>query len=116
MQNKMTVYQIDSCAQIITERFGYLKTSEIMLFLSRLKGGLYGVEWFGTITPDKIVRALSENYMPYRNNLYYKHEKDEKDKRDAEQRNTPGITWEEYCRLKGIDKQNPLDNITSEQG
>lgn len=104
----MTTYQIDACAQTITERFGYLKTSELMLFLSRLRGGLYNVDWHGYINPDKIVNALLEHFLPYRNNLYYKREKAEKDKRMAEDAKTPGITWEEYCEMRGISKPNPL--------
>lgn len=104
--NKMTAYQLDACAQTISERFGYLKTTELMLFLSRLKGGLYNIEWHGYINPDKIVDALLAHFLPYRNNLYYKRERSEKDKKDKEEE--PGITWEEYCEMKGIDKPNPL--------
>lgn len=106
--NKMTTSQIDACAQIISERFGYLKTSEIMLFLSRLKGGLYNVDWYGYINPDKIVTALADNYLPYRNNLYYKHQEQERRRKEAERAKEPVVTWEEYCAMKGISKKNPL--------
>lgn len=106
--NKMTSFQLDACAQTISERFGYLKTTEIMLFLSRLKGGLYNVDWFGSVNPDKIVKALLDHFIPYRNNLYYKREKAEQERKEKEMREEPAITWEEYCKLKGINKPNPL--------
>jgi len=101
--NKMTVYQIDACAQNITERFGYLKLSELMLFFARLKGGMYNVDWHGYITPDKVVNALREHFIPYRNDLLHKIEKDRRDKeRSKALRHPDNMNRQEWIELKII--------------
>lgn len=86
-----------------------------MLFLARLLGGMYPVEWHGYITPTKIVSALRDYFMPWRNDLLYKIDKQEKQRKLEESMREPGITWEEYCKLKGIDRPNPLTKTNTEQ-
>ncbi len=83
-----------------------------MLFLARLLGGMYPVDWYGTITPDKIVTALREHFMPWRNNLLHKIEKQEQQRRSEEESKNPGLTWEEYCRQTGRDpSESPLNKL-----
>ena len=113
--NKMSAPQLETCAQTIYDNFHHLKTTEIMLFLARLLGGMYPVDWHGYITPTKIVSALRDYFMPWRNDLLYKIDKQEKQRKLEESLQEPGITWEEYCKLKGIDRPNPLTQINSEQ-
>lgn len=82
-----------------------------MLFLARLAGGMYPVDWHGYITPTKIVSALRDYFMPWRNDILYKIDKQEQERKQEEIRNEKGVTWEEYCRMKGINKDNPLERI-----
>jgi hypothetical protein len=113
--NKMTVYQIDACAQIITERYGYLKLSEIMLFFARLKGGLYNVDWHGYITPDKLVTALREHFIPYRNDLLHKIEKDRKEREQKKQRNAHDVmTHQEWIEIKIITAMYNSDYMVTQ--
>lgn len=82
-----------------------------MLFFTRLLGGMYPVDWHGYVTPTKIMSALREHFMPWRNDILYKIEKQEADKRREEESKIPSVTWEEYCKMKGIEKENPLTNL-----
>ena len=109
--NKMSTYEIETCAQTIYDNYHHLKATELMLFFTRFLGGMYPVDWHGYVTPTKIVSAIREHFMPWRNELLYKIEKQEAEKRREEESKTPGITWEEYCKLKGIEKGNPLTNL-----
>lgn len=114
--NKMTVYQIDACAQNITERFGYLKLSELMLFFARLKGGLYNVDWHGYITPDKLVTALREHFIPYRNDLLHKIEKDRKEREQKKQRNAHDVmSHQEWIEIKIITAMYNSDYMVTQK-
>lgn len=115
VDKKMTSYQLETCAQTISQDFGYLKATEIMLFLSRLQGGAYMVDWFGAITPDKIILALREKFMPWRNNRYYQYEQQERERKAAEEMARPTVTFDEWKRMKEErgeevnNKTNPLN-------
>lgn len=115
--NKMSPYQIETCAQSIFETFHHLKATEIMLFFARLAGGMYPVDWHGYITPTKIVSALREHFMPWRNNLLYKIEQQERERKAKEEAAKPTVTWEEYKRMKEQagektnNEKNPLSLI-----
>lgn len=98
--NKMTPAQLEHCAQMIAENFHYLKTTEIMLFLGRLTGGSYSIDWHGYITPDKIVNALREKFMPYRNDLFHKHELQQRERLRKEEEKQVHLTREEWEKKK----------------
>ena len=109
--NKMSKFEIETCAQTIHDNYHHLKTTELMLFFARLLGGMYPVDWHGYVTPTKIVSALREHFMPWRNDLLYKIEKQQEDERRKEEGSQPKVTWEEYCQMKGINRPNPLERI-----
>jgi len=109
--NKMSVYEVETCAQTIHDYYHHLKTTELMLFFARLLGGMYNVDWHGYVTPTKIVTALREEFMPWRNDLLHKIDEKNKKQQEKEYRSIPTMTWDEYCQLKGIDKKNPLDRM-----
>lgn len=115
--NKMTKYQIETCAQSIFENYHHLKATEIMLFFARLAGGMYPVDWHGYITPSKIVSALREHFMPWRNNLLYKIDQQERERKAKEDAKIPVVTFEEWKRMKQeagetiINDENPLKQL-----
>lgn len=111
MPNKMSRFELETCAQNIYDCYHHLKTTELMLFFARLIGGRYPVEWHGYITPTKIMSALRDYFMPWRNDLLWKIEKQEQEKKQQESDSKPTVTWQEYCRMKGINKENPIDKI-----
>ena len=112
VQHKMTSYEIETCAQSIYDSYHHLKTSELMLFFARLLGGMYPVDWYGYVTPTKIITALREHFMPWRNNLLYKIDKQEKERKAKEDAAKPTMSWEDYARETGQDpEKSPLKRL-----
>lgn len=109
VQQKMTSFQIETLSQAIIEGYSHLKTTEIMLFLSRLQGGAYAVDWYGTISPDKIISALREQFMPWRNNQFYLKEKEEESRKRDEAIHSPNnISWEQWKAEKKANGEEVL--------
>ena len=110
VSQKMTSYQLETLAQTIATEFHHLKASEICLFLARLQGGSYTVDWYGSVSPDKIVSALREQFMPWRNNQFYQKEKREEEQKREEALHSPNnVTWEEWLEMKKQNKENVIN-------
>lgn len=109
--NKMSTYQLEACAQAVCDSFAYLKTTELMLFFTRLAGGLYPVQWYGSVSPDKIIAALRDHFVPWRNKrLDEIHYEEQRQREQLEHSNA--ITWEEYLARHGEEyRPSPLDMI-----
>lgn len=107
--NKMNVYEIETCAQNIFDSFHHLKCTELMLFFARLLGGMYPVEWHGYVTPTKIMTALRDHFMPWRNNLLSKIEHQRlKQQREAYRNDPDRMTYDEWQEIKTIESMyNP---------
>lgn len=69
-ERKMNDFQMASCAMTIVNNYGYLKLTEIMLFVSRLLGGTYGKVFFNAVDPMAITNALHDGFLPQRNAAY----------------------------------------------
>lgn len=50
---------IDPVIQVVSDNFGYLKLSELMLFFQQFKAGRYG-RFYGTVDPMVITEALQQ--------------------------------------------------------
>ena len=87
VKDKLDKEQMKQLARIIIQEFGYLKVTEVMLFLHRFKAGRYG-RFYGAIDPMIIVMALRYDFMRERADAIDKHENAE---RWAE--------WEAHCQL-----------------
>ena len=110
VQGKMTLMQIHLLADNIVRHFFYLRASEILLFIARLTGGAYSVQWYGQISPDVIFSTLRDKFMPERSDTLHRIEAAKAAERAKEQGEP--ITWEEYCRRHGLgDRANPLEDI-----
>ena len=108
VQGKMTSMQLHLLAANIARDFYYLKASEIMLFLSRIAGGRYGIQWYGQIQPDIIFSTLQTRFMTERDNELRMAEITQKDSTPPSQ----PITWEEHCRRHGKPvTPNPLKSL-----
>lgn len=101
---KMPAMQIYFLAETIDRKYYYLKASEIMLFFGRLMGGAYGVSWYGTISPDAILESL-DKFLQERDNVIFMSEMNKPVEKST------GITWEEYCKRKGIEKKSPIEGL-----
>ena len=114
--NKMSVYEVETCAQTIHDHFYHLKTTELMLFFARLLGGMYPVEWHGYVTPTKIVSALREHFLPWRGELLHKIELQEQKRHAQQEASKPTVSWEEYLAMKGEEnRESPLERILKQK-
>jgi len=86
-KEKLDESQMTQLARVIITEFGYLKVSEIMLFLHRFKSGRYG-RFYGAIDPLVIVTALRCDFMLERAKAI-------DDREQARQ----CAEWEAHCRL-----------------
>lgn len=55
---------IDPVIQVVSDNFGYLKLSELMLFFQQFKAGRYG-RFYGTVDPMVITEAL-QRFLEFR--------------------------------------------------
>ena len=85
-KEKLDEAQMTQLARIIITEFGYLKVSEIMLFLHRFKSGRYG-RFYGAVDPLVIITALRYNFMNERAAAI--------DEREQAQKQAE---WEAHCR------------------
>lgn len=103
----LNVRQVRQLAEIIATEYRNCKISELLLFFYRFKAGHYG-HFYGTVDPMTVTCALRD-FMQERNQIIYAHEQEQRELREAAHRKAnPPISWEEYCRLKGINKPNPI--------
>lgn len=96
VKDKITTEQLQSLAKVITSEFGYLKTSEVMLFLHLMKSGRYG-QFYGAIDPMKITTAI-RTFLTDRNDYFYRLEQKRRERKQDEARQG-AVTYEEYQRM-----------------
>ena len=110
-----TPYQFKAMAQRIRQEYYHLTPSELTRFFYEFSMGKVGEIYVGkTLNPQKLFIAL-EKYM---NKLYekraevYSQKLAEKQKKEYEESRRKAISYEEYCRLNGIDiKKSPLEKL-----
>lgn len=66
VKGKLTGDALADCANRIVKNYYYLKLSEVMLFFSMLKDGYFISEFYGSVDPSKILRALRTDFLAYR--------------------------------------------------
>ena len=99
---QMTEMQMMMLASNISQTYGYLKITELMVFFFQLAGGKYG-KFYGAVDPMQIMVDLNE-FMKYRSVMLDKIESDRRsEERNKMLNNTKCITREQYEAQK---KQN----------
>lgn len=104
----MTEEQMENTAHLLAREGCYLKLTEWMLFFYGLRTQKYA-HFYGSVDPDKILQSLNM-FKKERASRLERYEQEAK-AMEREQWKDKAITWEEYCRLEGINKKNPLDRI-----
>lgn len=97
----MNMEQTRFVADAIAQEYGWLKTSELLLFFYRFKLGYYG-RFYGTVDPMIITTAI-HSFLKERNEAYDKRKKEE-EQREREEYAKTAITAEQYCELRGLPK------------
>ena len=99
---QMTEMQMTMLASNISQTYGYLKITELMVFFFQLAGGKYG-KFYGAVDPMQIMVNLNE-FMKYRSVMLDKIESDRRSEERNKMLNNPKcITREQYEAQK---KQN----------
>lgn len=104
-KGKISEAQSEQCAEIIVMTYPYLKITELALFFAWFKAARYG-QFYGSVDPLVITSAL-RSFVRDRNDAYLRRDAEENERKYEEAKKN-AISWEEYCRRKGIDKPNPL--------
>lgn len=86
-KTKLDDIQLKQLAQMIRDEFGYLKATEVMLFLWRLKGGHYG-EFYGSVDIQRVMRALRGKFTEERAKVIGDYEGQLKDRARQERAKT----------------------------
>ena len=99
---QMTEMQMMMLVSNISQTYGYLKITELMVFFFQLAGGKYG-KFYGAVDPMQIMVDLNE-FMKYRSVMLDKIESDRRSEERNKMLNNPKcITREQYEAQK---KQN----------
>lgn len=109
-RDKLSGHALQQCASVISTEFGYLKVTEIMLFLHRFKSGRYG-RFYGSVDPIVITTSL-RTFLKERGYEYEEHERMVKEQADKEYSKT-AITWEEHCRRTGQEGKKLVASVQS---
>lgn len=96
-EGKATFDVVSELSKMILGRYYYLKLSEIMLFLQKLKYGDYG-EMYGRIDAVRILRAL-RLFITDRNEIIDRHEQEENRRKRIETKKN-AISYQEYLAMK----------------
>jgi hypothetical protein len=83
VKTKLDDAQLMQLATMIRTEFGYLKATEVMLFLYRLKAGHYG-EFYGSVDIQRVMRALRGKFCDERARVIDTHEGELKDRERLE--------------------------------
>lgn len=101
VKDKLMNEHLLQCARVLASEYGYLKTSEFMLFFHLFKTGRYG-EFYGNVDPLKISAALRK-FLIDRNDYFFRIEQKEREKKRDEARKG-AVTYEEYKRMVAENK------------
>ena len=107
VSNKMTFEQMQMVSDVILDKTPYLKASEMLVFFHKIKCSDLG-DFYGSVDPQKITKALNE-FLKWRSlELDKLHQRRREERREEKRREwlENGITREEYERRKGENKSN----------
>lgn len=101
VREKMTLAQMEHIAHIVITEYGYLKASELHLFLYRLKAGRYGI-FYGCIDPLVITRALTQFMQQRRTEIAAIEHKRELERLENQRKQwaTTAVSRHQYEQLK----------------
>jgi len=114
---KASAYQVRETAEMILrhEIFGQLTFAEFLCFLQKFKIGEYGKIYNSNRpNPQEFLACLWSFWNDLARARGAQEEKDLQEKISRD-RNTPGVSWDEYCRLRGIEgRESPLSRFSKQ--
>ena len=107
VKTKLDDNQLMQLATMIRTEFGYLKATEVMLFLYRLKGGHYG-EFYGSVDIQRVMRALRGKFYDERTKVIEAYEEELKDRERIERAKTALKPHEVEALRKRLQQEGKL--------
>jgi hypothetical protein len=98
VKTKLDDNQLQQLALMMRGEFGYLKATEVMLFMWRFKAGHYG-EFYGAVDVQRIMRALRGKFTEERTKHIELHERIEMEQQQKQWAET-AATKEEIEEIK----------------
>lgn len=105
-------YQVRETARMILEHeiYGQLTLSEFLVFLNRFKRGDYGKIYQSARPNPQEFLACLRPFWDELSRERVRQEQEERAERLSKDVHSPdNVTWEEYCKMKNINKPNPLN-------
>ena len=110
VREKLNERQMRQLAGVIVSEYGYLKTTELMLFFHRFKAGQYGL-FYGSIDPLVIMQAL-EKFCKERRVAVEHHEREQERMREEQERATRAtFSPQEFCRSVGLPEGSSVIEV-----
>lgn len=110
-------YQVQTLATRICTKYIHMTPSELDYFFVAFENGEYGKLYNGrNINPQEIMIGLSSYEVKLQE---AREEKEARTKavciaKQKEESKKNAVTWEEYCKMKGIEgRENPLTRIST---
>ena len=107
VKTKLDDGQLRQLATMIRDEFGYLKATEVMLFLWRLKAGHYG-EFYGSVDIQRVMRALRGKFTDERSKVIERHEGERRDRERQEWAKTALKPHEIEALRKRLEKEGKI--------
>ncbi len=111
-----TKMQVRETADLILghEIYGQFSLAEFLCFLKRFKAGDYGkIYQSARPNPQEFLMCLKAFWQDLSAERGRQWERDRQE-REAEERKKPRITWEEYCKINGMEgRPSPLDRLSN---
>lgn len=99
-RGKLSDDMIEQLAGIISQEYGHMKVTELLVFFYRFKCGRYG-RFYGSVDPIIIMNAL-DDFRGDRDRIIEAHRKVEEKRQEARESKLPAIKPEEWCRSQGL--------------
>lgn len=105
-KEKLSRRMLEQTAKMIAGEFYYLKVTEVMLFMYRMKLGDYG-KFYGSVDPIVILSSLRQ-FVKWRNEHIDRYEAEDR-QRQREKWKKDAISRVEYERRKNNENEKPKD-------
>lgn len=107
--NKMTTSQYTNLAQTMAQEYYYLKASEVLLFFANLTSGRYNIDYHGYVSPDIILDALRNQFLPYRNRIMNEEYDRQQEERERKEKQRDTMTREEWEEIKMLTSMYEME-------
>lgn len=112
--DQTTTMQLTSGARVVLANYGHLKATELMLFCSQFKAGMYD-HFYGTFDVLVITSSLNDFALHIRKEKASIAERRQREAREAERQRREHddrlITYAEFLALKEKEKNKDMDKV-----